>query len=292
MVFDNSGRTSQLRAAKRAGARLVFSSRAPKLRWKAFRLKWMRLLDDHWIVFPAFVTGGLTWHERLKLRWFPDYTVRQFDTLFTPSDPAERHAWLAGRGLAPGSYVVFVPGGRGEASRVAEPAELFIAAARAFVAATGQRTLVLTGRRSVTDDDDPRLTLLPRIDPGEVQHLLAEALLVVSNGGTTLIHSLAHARPIVSIPLAGDQDRRIRRAVRLQIAATAARTPEAIADAAAALLRDPVRREAMVRHIAELGIANGVGEAVAALRALARAAAVQARSSLVSPAAARSDGPA
>jgi len=70
------------------------------------------------------------------------------------------------------------------------------------------------------------LTLLPRIEPGEVQHLLAESLLVVSNGGTTLIHSLAHGRPIISIPLAGDQDRRIRRAVRLQIAATADRTPE------------------------------------------------------------------
>jgi UDP-N-acetylglucosamine:LPS N-acetylglucosamine transferase len=94
----------------------------------------------------------------------------------------------------------------------------------------------------------------------------------VSNGGTTLVHSLAHGRPIVSIPLAGDQDRRIRRAVRLQIAATAQRTPQAIAVAAADLLRDPARREAMSRRIAEIGFRNGVGEAVAALRALARAA--------------------
>jgi hypothetical protein len=271
VVFDNSGRTSQLRAAKRAGARLVFSSRAPKLRWKAFRIKWMRLLDEHWMVFPAFVTGGPTRLEQLKLRWFPDYRVRQLDTLFTPSEPRERRAWLARQGLEPGGYVMFVPGGRAEASRVAEPAELFIAAAQAFVAATGQRSVVLTGRKSVTvQDGDPRLTLLPRIEPGEVQHLLAEALLVVSNGGTTLIHSLAHGRPIVSIPLAGDQDRRIRRAVRLQIAATADRTPEAIAAAAASLLADPARREAMVRNIAAMGIANGVGAAVAALRALAR----------------------
>jgi UDP:flavonoid glycosyltransferase YjiC (YdhE family) len=96
--------------------------------------------------------------------------------------------------------------------------------------------------------------------------------MVVSNGGTTLIHSLAHGRPIVSIPLAGDQDRRIRRAVRLQIAETARRTPEAIAAAAAGLLGDAARREAMVRRIAAMGISNGVSEAVSALRALARAA--------------------
>jgi hypothetical protein len=272
MVFDNSGRTEQLRAARRAGARVVFSSRAPKLRWKAFRLKWMRLLDEHWIVFPNFVTGGLSRLERLKLRWFPHYRVRQLDTLFPPSAPDERRAWLARQGLEPQGYVVFMPGGRAEASRVAEPAELFIAAARQFVAATGQRTVVLTGRKSAEDSGDPRLTLLPRIEPGEVQHLIADALMVVSNGGTTLVHSLAHGRPIVSIPLAGDQDRRIRRAVRLQIAATAQRTPQAIAVAAADLLRDPARREAMSRRIAEIGFRNGVGEAVAALRALARAA--------------------
>jgi glycosyltransferase involved in cell wall biosynthesis/UDP:flavonoid glycosyltransferase YjiC (YdhE family) len=270
MVFDNSGRTSQLRAARRAGARLVFSSRAPKLRWKAFRPKWMRLLDEHWIVFPTFVTGGLSRTERLKLRFFPHYGVRQFDTLFTPSEPEARNAWLAGHGLDPGAFVVFVPGGRGEATRVAEPAELFIAAAREFSAATGQRTVVLTGRKAVTPSGNPNLILLPRVEPDHVQYLLSAALIVVSNGGSTMIHVLAHGRPIVSIPLAGDQDRRIRRAVRLQIAETAERTPQAIAEVAARLLREPERRAAMCRRTAELGIANGVGEAVAALLALAR----------------------
>ncbi len=270
MVFDNSGRTAQLRAARRAGARLVFSSRAPKLRWKAFRPKWMRLLDEHWIVFPAFVTGGLSRIERLKLRFFPHYGVRQFDTLFTPSEPEARTAWLQTHGLAPGEFVVFVPGGRGEATRVAEPAELFIAAAREFAAATGQRTVVLTGRKSVTPTDDPNLLLLSRVEPDHVQFLLAEASIVVSNGGSTMIHVLAHGRPIISIPLAGDQDRRIRRAVRLEIAETAERNPQAIAQAAARLLREPERRSALTRRTAELGIANGVGEAVAALLALAR----------------------
>jgi glycosyltransferase involved in cell wall biosynthesis len=269
MVFDNSGRTSQLRAAKRAGARLVFSSRAPKLRWKAFRPKWMRLLDEHWIVFPTFVTGGLSRIERFKMQFFPRYGVRQFDTLFTPSTPATRSAWLQGHELEPGAFVVFVPGGRGEATRVAEPAKLFIAAAREFAATTGQRTVVLTGRKSVERATDPNLLLLPRVEPDHVQYLLAEAMFVVSNGGSTMIHVLAHGRPIVSIPLAGDQDRRIRRAVRLQIAETAARTPQAIAAVATRLLQEPERRAALCHRTAELGIANGVDQAVAALLALA-----------------------
>jgi UDP:flavonoid glycosyltransferase YjiC (YdhE family) len=96
--------------------------------------------------------------------------------------------------------------------------------------------------------------------------------MVVSNGGTTLVHTLAHGRPLVAVPLADDQTRRIRRAVRLGIVASAPPDADKIAAAAAALLADPVRRADMPRHIAALGIANGVGEAVTALRALAKAA--------------------
>jgi glycosyltransferase involved in cell wall biosynthesis/UDP:flavonoid glycosyltransferase YjiC (YdhE family) len=263
MVFDNSGRTGQLKAAKRSGARLVFSSRAPKLRWKAFRLKWMRLLDEHWMVFPTFVIGGLTRLERLKLDAFPNYTVRQFDTLFTPSETGARTAWLERHGLAPGGYVVFVPGGRGEGQRIAEPAE------QRFCTTTGCRAVVLTGRRNLPDELGANPRLLPRIGPDEVQHLLGDAAMVVSNGGTTMVHTIAHGRPLLAVPLAGDQARRIRRAVRLGIAATAPPDAEAIAAAAAELWRDKERQAAMSRRMGELGIANGVGEAVTALRALA-----------------------
>jgi putative intracellular protease/amidase len=270
MVFDNSGRTAQLRAAKRAGAKLVFSSRAPKLRWKAFRIKWMRLLDEHWMVFPTFVVGGLNRLEKLKLRFFPDYRVRQLDTLFTPSQPAERRAWLDRQGLEPYHYAVFAPGGRGEGTQVADPAELFIETAGKFVAETGFTAVVLTGRSAVATEGLPAaLRLLPRIGPEEVQHLIADARIVVSNGGTTLIHSLAHGKPIVSVPLAGDQDRRIRKAAKLEIAVRASRDAAEIAAQAVALLRDQERCERMTRRIAELGFANGVGEAVEALRGLA-----------------------
>ncbi|HET9693416.1 MAG TPA: hypothetical protein VFP48_03455, partial [Steroidobacteraceae bacterium] len=95
VVFDNAGRTEQLRAAKALGARLVFTSRSPRLRWKAFRVSWLALLDEHWIVFPKFVTGGLSSLERLKLRWSPTYVVRHLDTLFTPSSADDRRSWLA-----------------------------------------------------------------------------------------------------------------------------------------------------------------------------------------------------
>ncbi|MCJ7453433.1 MAG: hypothetical protein MUO39_13310 [Steroidobacteraceae bacterium] len=273
VVFDNSGRTAQLKAARRAGARLVFSSRAPHLRRKAFRLKWMRLLDEHWIVFPGFITGGLGWYEKLKLRWFPGYRVRCLDTLFPPSEPGARLDCLTRNGLEEGRYTLFVPGGRSEANRAEDPTELLVAAAREYVAATGETAVVLTGRAEAPPaDGSTGPKLLPRVAPAEVQHLLAGARLVVCNGGTTMVHALAHGRQLLAVPLASDQGRRIRLAVKLGVAATASRSPSAIASEAAVLLADGPRRDQMTRRIAELGIANGVDEAVAALIELARRA--------------------
>jgi hypothetical protein len=270
VIFDNSGRTVQLRAARRAGARTVFLSRTPHLRRKGFRLKWMRLLDEHWIVFPGFIVGDLSWHERLKLGFFPHYRTRQLDTLFSPSEPRACATWLSGLGLESGSYAVFVPGGRGEATKVKQPTELFIAAAREYVAATGRTAVVLTGRPEAPEPDGTvGLRLLPRITPEEVQHVLSGAQFAVSNGGTTMVHALAHGRPLVAIPLAGDQSRRIRLAVKLGIADTAPGKASAIASAAASLAQDTARRAGMTRRIAELQITNGVAEAVAALTALA-----------------------
>jgi spore coat polysaccharide biosynthesis predicted glycosyltransferase SpsG len=274
VVFDNAGRTEQLRAAKAAGARLVFTSRSPRLRWKAFRITWLRLLDEHWIVFPKFVTGGLSAIERLKLRCAPRYTVRHLDTLFTPSDSVERARWLAEHGLRAGGYTAFIPGGRGEQHGAAtDPADLFVAAASEYARSSGETAVVLTGRAApeLPGGAAANLRLLPRIRPEEVQHVLAGAARVVSNGGTTLIHALAHGQEIVSVPLADDQARRIRRAARLGVVVAAPAEASAIAQAAQALAHDRARADAMRRAIANLGLVNGVNEAVAALRRLAHA---------------------
>ncbi|HXC20881.1 MAG TPA: hypothetical protein VNV13_05315, partial [Steroidobacteraceae bacterium] len=55
LIFDNAGRTTQLRAARRVGARVVYISARARQRRKAFRLSWMRLIDEHWIAYPEFL---------------------------------------------------------------------------------------------------------------------------------------------------------------------------------------------------------------------------------------------
>ena len=90
-----------------------------------------------------------------------------------------------------------------------------------------------------------------------------------------MIHALAHARPLVAVAVASDQGRRIRRAASNGVAVQADARADAIATVAAELLGDQARQETMTGRIAALGIANGVDEAVASLRSLARRSVVR-----------------
>ena len=60
VVFDNAGRTAALKAARAAGAKVIYVSSRGRQRYKAFRLRWMRLLDDHWISYPPSIAGALS----------------------------------------------------------------------------------------------------------------------------------------------------------------------------------------------------------------------------------------
>jgi UDP:flavonoid glycosyltransferase YjiC (YdhE family) len=176
-------------------------------------------------------------------------------------------------GFEPGAFTLFVPGGRSAGQQAAsDPVDLFTDAAVRYADATGRKAVVLSGR----DADAPRQSaqapvhVLPRLVPDEVQHLLAAADRVVSNGGGTLIHALAHGQAVVCAPVAGDQADRIQRAARLGIVVASEPDPAAMAEAAARLARDPAAERSLRERVAAFHVHNAVDEAVAALQLLAR----------------------
>ena len=50
------------RGATAGRARRLYQ-RAPRQRRKAFRWRWMRLIDEHWIAYPEFIAGALERHR-------------------------------------------------------------------------------------------------------------------------------------------------------------------------------------------------------------------------------------
>src|SRR5262245_44709143 len=111
VIFDNAGRTAQVKEAAASGARVVYVSSRPKQRRKAFRIGWMRSLDEHWIAYPAFIAGDLGPLERVKLSLLSRPRVQFLDAILPPADDAQASAMLAKFSLSSNGYVLVVPGG-------------------------------------------------------------------------------------------------------------------------------------------------------------------------------------
>jgi hypothetical protein len=287
VVFDNAGRTAQLRAALRAGARIVYVSARRRQRRKAFRLGWMRRVDEHWIAYPRFIAGELSVIERLKLRMIGRPLIRFLDVILPAADAGRRERVLAQIGSGSGTFVLFVPGGGTGHPGAADAGARFAAAADA-VAATGVPT-VYVGADAPGSGGEPQagasgaraaagaagragrrsLPVVPLADLGE---LMRSARIVVTNGGSTLLQSIACGAATVAAPIAGDQLERARRCAERGVARMIGLDAVEIAGEVRALIEDESARTALAARAAALQLADGVDVACEALARLAERA--------------------
>lgn len=264
VVFDNAGRTAQLRRARQLGARIVFVSRRPGKRRKAFRPSWMRCLDQHWLAFPAAIDGPLGPLERLSLRVHPGVEMIELGSVYSESLQQRRVALLARVGVGDAPYVLLAPGGGGPHARSRDARGVFADAARR-IAADGGIQVILVAGNNASATECPGVVALPRVMPPEMIDLLHTASVVVTNGGTTLSQALAHRKPCIAVPLADDQPFRVRRCAGLGVVVAARLDAGELSGAALALLEDGPRRADLARRAAELAVTNGAPRAVAGL---------------------------
>jgi hypothetical protein len=267
VVFDNAGRTAQLRAARRQGARIVFISARARQRRKAFRWRWMRLIDEHWIAYPEFIAGNLSWWERFSLARLGRPTVRYLDVILSRiEEPASAAARM---GLKPGGFVLVVPGGGTGHPGAQDAVRQFLAAANSLAET---ETVLFVGPSQAAGGalaSNARLRRVASLPQGELAQLLSEARLVVTNGGSTLLQAIACGRACVAIPIAKDQSQRIQRCVAAGVAISAELAAAGILRAAEKLLRDEPARAALAQRASRLKLANGVEIALNALKHLA-----------------------
>jgi len=273
VIFDNAGRTAQLRAARKAGARVVYISSRRRQRNKAFRLRWMRLIDEHWIAYPEFIAGELTFVERLKRRMLRRPAVRYLDVILarTREPPTPRPGLAA-------DYLLMVPGGGTGHPGAGDAVDVFLQAARALASLGVDTVLVGAAGTAAVTAGAPgacapaalgaRAHLLGSLPQAELAGLMQGARLIVANGGSTLLQSIACGRACVAVPIAGDQAERIRRCVGLGVAVAAPLAAHAMVQAASDLWRDAARLDALAGRAARLGLADGVDVALRAITGL------------------------
>jgi UDP:flavonoid glycosyltransferase YjiC (YdhE family) len=227
---------------------VVYISSRRRQRAKAFRLRWMRVLDEHWIAYPRFIAGELTVVENLKLRLLDRPRVRFIDTVLPAAAAAET--------VLPQlrDFVLVVPGG-GTAHPGAPEAPRIIAAAAEGVAAKGVTTLLVgVGQPGATH----QLIRLPLLPPAQLVDLLRRARTVVTNGGDTLLQALACACACVAVPIAHDQAARIARCRALGLIHATALQSEAIIGAVTSLHGNDEERAALIARGRAAGITDGM----------------------------------
>jgi hypothetical protein len=263
VIFDNAGRTAQVRAAHDAGARVVYISSRRRQRAKAFRCSWMRLLSEHWIAYPRFIAGDLGILERLKLNFLGRPRVRFLDTVLPVG--AEEPGPLPDLR----DFVLIVPGG-GTPHPGARAAPGIISDVATALAAQGLRT-VLVGALD-RSGSTAALTRLPLLPQPQLVALLRRARVVVSNGGDTLLQALACGCACVAVPIARDQAARIARCRALGLIHAAPLAASAVVDAVATLYADEPARRHLIGRAHATGIQDAMPQILDWLAALAAGA--------------------
>jgi predicted glycosyltransferase len=262
-IFDNAGRTAQLRAARRLDARIVYISARARQRAKAFRLSWMRLIDEHWIAYPKFIAGALSPWEQFKLRVLHRPTVRYLDVIL-----ARASAATPAQGA--GCYALMVPGGGTGHPGAHDAVAQFQNAARSLAAAGTPTILVGPASQEITDSAPPGLRFLGPLPQAELMTWMRSARIVIANGGSTLLQAIACGCACVAVPIAGDQQARIDACVAAGVARASRLDAAHILATTQALLHDEPQRAALAACATALKLSDGVEIAVNALAAMAR----------------------
>ncbi|HSY08339.1 MAG TPA: hypothetical protein VK820_07375 [Steroidobacteraceae bacterium] len=267
VMFDNAGRTAQLRAAQRIGARVVYVSARARQRRKAFRLRWMALIDEHWLAYPELLTGSLNAVERFKLRWMGRPILRYLDVMLPAPDPDAQAAVLQRLDLSNKPYVLLVPGGGTGHPGARDAVQVFAAAAHAL-AARGITTVLVASANGEELPVPAALQTLPRLPLIELTSLMRHARLVIANGGSTLLQAIACRAPCIGVSIAKDQAKRVRQCAEAGLALAATLNAHHIVSVATSLLDDDSARAALARRAGDLRLADGLGIALTAISGL------------------------
>ncbi len=273
VIFDNAGRTAQLKAARKAGAKVIFVSSRQRQRRRAYRLRWLNLVDEHWIAYPEFIAGSPTLFEKIKVAITGRRVARHLDCLLPDATIADSDGADAGNSTLQKHVLVLTGGVADDRDFAAAPHVMAQAAAR-LAADHVPVILVGTPAELIPSRVPENLRILPRLSVTEMAAHIRAAQVVICNGGDTLIQVLALGRACVAIAMAPDQVIRLERCRQRGLDVRADIDAEQILQRARLLWQDPAIRDAQIKQIKRLSIVNAMDQVMDSIaRLTARAAA-------------------
>ncbi|ABZ78750.1 conserved hypothetical protein [Shewanella halifaxensis HAW-EB4] len=211
VIFDASGRRSQLVHANKLGAKVIFLSQHKRKRSRGMKVLRARVTDSHWVVQPEFVIGPINWLDRLKLKLIdkPEPTVT--GPIFVNPNRDSQAALLKQYDLTAGGFILFNAGSGGHTNSHGYIVEEFARAAANIYRATQLPCVVVYGPNypnamPVVEG----VTAIKELNHCELIDLLDAAKVAILSGGDTLLQAIALKIPTLAVAVAKDQNYRLK----------------------------------------------------------------------------------
>ncbi|MGS0826103.1 glycosyltransferase family 9 protein [Shewanella sp. 0m-8] len=211
VIFDASGRRSQLTHANKLGAKVIFLSQHKRKRSRGMKVLRARVTDSHWVVQPEFVIGPISWLDRLKLKLIdkPEPTV--IGPIFVNPNSERQAALLKEYNLSAGGFILLNAGSGGHTNKQGYIVEEFARAAADIYQATRIPCVMVYGPNYPnTMFDAEGVTAIDELNHGDFIDLLDAAKVAVLSGGDTLLQAIALKKPTLSVAVSKDQNYRLK----------------------------------------------------------------------------------
>lgn len=258
VIFDASGRRSQLVHASKLGAKVIFLSQHKRKRSRGMKILRARVTDSHWVVQPEFVIGAISWIDKLKLRLIGKPEPTTTGPIFVSPDSVKQAQLLAKYHLVHGQFFLFNAGSGGHRNGTGYVVEEFAKAASAIFKSTQIPCMVIYGPNyPYAIPQLEGVTALKELVHSDLIDLLDASKLAVLSGGDTLLQAIALKKPSLSIAVSKDQYYRLRVCEGSGLTVCSEKSADAIAAGVLGLL-DTQRLSQLEARLSQCTCVNGL----------------------------------
>ena len=242
VIFDASGRQSQLQHAHRMGAKVIFLSQHKRKRSRGMRLSRARVTDHHWVVQPEYVLGDISAFERFKLKLIGKAEPSFIGPIYHQPHAELQTSVLEQHQLTAQQYIVINAGSGGHYSDDKLIADEFAEAA-ALIAKQQQMPCVMVFGPNYPNQlpQIEGVICVAQMNHNEFINLLSLAKVALLSGGDTMLQAIAMKVPTVAVAVSKDQPSRI------DICVQQGLVQSAVADAGhmASTIKDMLQQESL-----------------------------------------------
>lgn len=270
VIFDASGRASQIRHAKKCGATTVFIAQHNKKINKGMRLSRLRHIDLFWIAQPDFTVQPLRWIDKLKLKILKKPLPVYLGCIYTPPNDQEEQDVLNKYKLESGNYIFISAGSGGHFTSDRKlAADIFHQAIE--LSGLDIPSIQVWGAnypgKDIPESNDNKFNI-KKIPNSEFVCLLKNSKMAFINGGDTILQAFSLNIPSLAIPVSGDQPARIEAALRRNTCCIYA--PAEVRKIIEGLinLSKPETQAELRSNMMDLNVLNGYSKSVESLKVI------------------------